>query len=406
MQLRPGTSGAHRGASRPDGRGAQPGGGQRGMACSRSATMSSGSSRPTEIRSRPSVMPIAAWSSGGRLTWVLVAEWHTSVSGPPSDVAERATRRPSSVDAGGVDAAGQVDRQHGRASSTAARPPARAAGGRRQPGWCTARRRRGGARSASARTRADAAGLTLAHGERADAAQPVQRVERRRARAVQHGVGPDRRRSGRARRRPPRAWRRCDRRCPWWPSARRGRRRCGAAAGPIGVANVESIIVNGPRTAPRSSRSTRSRRGFDGDSATTSIVVPGCTASANAPGVVPSTQVTSMPKRAHGPSSERRSCRCRSGAGRRCGRRTSTARARPRRWRPCPTRRPARPRRPRGRRPPPRTPARWGWRSGCRTRRRAVPTARLRVSSSPLVCHVLVPHSGGARLEPCCARPR
>ena len=33
---------------------------------------------------------------------------------------------------------------------------------------------------------------------------------------------------------------------------------------PIGVANVESTTVNGPLTAPRSSRSTRSRRGFDG----------------------------------------------------------------------------------------------------------------------------------------------
>ena len=37
---------------------------QVGMARSRSATMSSGSSRPIEIRTRPGVMPIAACSSG------------------------------------------------------------------------------------------------------------------------------------------------------------------------------------------------------------------------------------------------------------------------------------------------------------------------------------------------------
>ena len=54
---------------------------------------------------------------------------------------------------------------------------------------------------------------------------------------------------------------------------------------------------------------------------------------------------------------------------------------------------------------PPRTPARSGWRSGCRTRRRACPVARLRVSSRPSVCHVLVPHSGGVRLGPGARRP-
>ncbi len=45
-----------------------------------------------------------------------------------------------------------------------------------------------------------------------------------------------------------------------------------------------------------------SSRGLDGDSAITSIVLPGTTAAANAPGSVPSTHVTSMPMRAHGPS--------------------------------------------------------------------------------------------------------
>ena len=41
---------------------------------------------------------------------------------------------------------------------------------------------------------------------------------------------------------------------------------------------------------------------MDGDSAITSIVLPGTTAAVNAPGSVPSTQVTSIPIRAHGPS--------------------------------------------------------------------------------------------------------
>ena len=54
---------------------------------------------------------------------------------------------------------------------------------------------------------------------------------------------------------------------------------------PIGVANVESRSVNGPLIAPSSSRSTRSSRGFDGLSASTSIVRPGRTAAANAPGL-------------------------------------------------------------------------------------------------------------------------
>ena len=42
-------------------------------------------------------------------------------------------------------------------------------------------------------------------------------------------------------------------------------------------------------------------RVFDGDSASTSIVRPGSTASANAPGAATSTNVASMPIRRHGP---------------------------------------------------------------------------------------------------------
>ena len=76
---------------------------------------------------------------------------------------------------------------------------------------------------------------------------------------------------------------------------------CASGCWPSGVANVESTTVNGPRSAPSSSRSTSSRRGLDGVSASTSIVRPGRTAAANAPGSVPSTSVSSMPKRWHGP---------------------------------------------------------------------------------------------------------
>ena len=83
----------------------------------------------------------------------------------------------------------------------------------------------------------------------------------------------------------------CSERCTPWASG----------CWPSGVANVESTTVNGPRRAPSSSRSTSSSRGLEGVSASTSIVRPGCTAAANAPGSVPSTRVRPMPMRAHGP---------------------------------------------------------------------------------------------------------
>ena len=73
-----------------------------------------------------------------------------------------------------------------------------------------------------------------------------------------------------------------------------------------GVANVESTSLNGPVMAPSSARSVRASCGLAGVSAMTSIVRPGRTASANAPGTVASTSVTSMPKRAHAPC--RNSC--------------------------------------------------------------------------------------------------
>ena len=64
-----------------------------------------------------------------------------------------------------------------------------------------------------------------------------------------------------------------------------------------GVAKVESTTVIGPAMAPTSSRSTMSRRGLAGVSAMTSVVLPGMTAAAKAPGSVASTKVTSMPNR-------------------------------------------------------------------------------------------------------------
>ena len=64
-----------------------------------------------------------------------------------------------------------------------------------------------------------------------------------------------------------------------------------------GVANVESTTVIGPAMAPTSARSITSSLGLAGDSAITSTVRPGMTASAKAPGSVPSTKVTPMPKR-------------------------------------------------------------------------------------------------------------
>ena len=117
--------------------------------------------------------------------------------------------------------------------------------------------------------------VALADGERADAPQSVERVVGRGARAVEHGVRPDRVEHVGRSRRSRRAWRRCGRRCPWSPSAARGRHRGRAAAVRSGVANVESTIVYGPTIAPISSRSTRSSRGFDGVSVITSIVRPG-----------------------------------------------------------------------------------------------------------------------------------
>ena len=65
-----------------------------------------------------------------------------------------------------------------------------------------------------------------------------------------------------------------------------------------------------------------------------------------------------------------RACRRTAGVGRRCGRRTSTARTPPWRSRPCPRRTPAHRRHLRARRWLPRTNAPSGWSSGCRTRRR------------------------------------
>ena len=56
-------------------------------------------------------MPISRFSSSVRLTWVLVEEWQTRVSGPPSDVAERATRSASTIVVD-TTVVGQLDGEH------------------------------------------------------------------------------------------------------------------------------------------------------------------------------------------------------------------------------------------------------------------------------------------------------
>ena len=57
-----------------------------------SSTRSSASSSPIENRNRPAVTPKDSSSLGGSPTCVLVAGWHTKVSGPPNDVAMCAIR--------------------------------------------------------------------------------------------------------------------------------------------------------------------------------------------------------------------------------------------------------------------------------------------------------------------------
>jgi len=69
----------------------------------------------------------------------------------------------------------------------------------------------------------------------------------------------------------------------------------------MGVAMVESTTVNGPEMLPISDRSVTASRGFEGVSAITNMVRPGCTADANDPGTPGSTNVVSIPNRRHGP---------------------------------------------------------------------------------------------------------
>ena len=174
---------------------------------------------------------------------------------------------------------------------------------------------------------------------------------------------------------------------------------------PIGVANVESSIVNGPLTAPRSSRSTRSRRGFDGLSAITSIVRPGRTAAANAPGVGAVDDGVLDAEPGARPLHEGH----RAGVDLALDHDVVAGRAQrqhgARRWRPCRSRRPARPRRPRARRWRPRRPARSGWRSGCRSRRDACrwPACGCRRGRRSARCSS--PTAGALRLLPWWRRP-
>ena len=65
----------------------------------------------------------------------------------------------------------------------------------------------------------------------------------------------------------------------------------------VGPAKVESTTVMGPLIAPIASRSTSDRAGLAGVSTKTTCVLPGRMAAVMASASVPSTKVTSMPKR-------------------------------------------------------------------------------------------------------------
>ena len=78
---------------------------------STSASRSTVSSRPTDIRIRPGVTPVDSCSSGVRLACVDVAGWQTSVSGPPSDVATRHSATRSRNETRSLSAA-EVEREH------------------------------------------------------------------------------------------------------------------------------------------------------------------------------------------------------------------------------------------------------------------------------------------------------
>ena len=132
--------------------------------------------------------------------------------------------------------------------------------------------------------------LAEAHAEGAQAPQAADRVERRRRWRPGARRSPRSSRTAPGCRRPRRATRRCGRRSPWWPSAPRGRTPWSRGRWPSGVANVESTTVIGPAIAPSWSRSTRSRRGLAGVSASSTIVLPGRTAASHASGSVPSTK--------------------------------------------------------------------------------------------------------------------
>ena len=77
----------------------------------KSSSKSSTCSKPHDTRTVPSPIPDAANSSGVRPTWVLVAEWQTSVSGPPREVAWRAIAVAFHEPLSGVDPSGQVKGQ-------------------------------------------------------------------------------------------------------------------------------------------------------------------------------------------------------------------------------------------------------------------------------------------------------
>ena len=188
--------------------------------------MSSTCSRPTETRIMPSPMPMAARSSGVSVAAVIVGGCTTSVSG--STERRRHLRQLDCLDEG----------------RPASRPPASSkvkteppivicrfatsrCGCESSPGYDTRATASWPSRNSAERQRALGL-LGDAHVQRADAAQRVPCVERRAHRAVHQVMSPTRRRSGRARPRSRRAWRRC---APPGPSSPRASRcRCRATA--------------------------------------------------------------------------------------------------------------------------------------------------------------------------------
>ena len=155
----------------------------------KSATRSSGCSRPTEHRTSPGPMPAASSSSGSSEAWVELAGLATSVSGPPNEGGHAGQLDRLDERAPGVEPTGEVEAEQRTAGRHLAlrqlvlrvrfEPGIVHVGDGRvvleEPGEGEGRR-----------------ALALdPHAHRPDAAQPVVGVVRRGDRTVQDGVAPD-----------------------------------------------------------------------------------------------------------------------------------------------------------------------------------------------------------------------